>query len=167
MDTPRGIAHNCSAPKGPSMRLASHQAPTTRARATSALAAFALLIGLTACSSSPSGNSAPAATTETSAHQESGTSVEISESTIILDVRTEEEFLAGYLEGAQLLDFNNGNFAAAIPTLDPEAEYLIYCRSGNRAGQAISQLEQASFTNLTNLGSLEEAASATGIQIMQ
>ena len=50
--------------------------------------------------------------------------------------------------------------------LDPDAEYLVYCRSGNRSGQAIALMEQAGFSNLTNLGSLEQAASTTGIQIV-
>lgn len=134
---------------------------------TSVLSTLMLVIGLTACSPSSSGNSAPGVTPETSASTTSSTEIEIGESTVILDVRTVEEFSAGYLDGAQLLDFNSGEFTSAIPTLDPEAEYLIYCRSGNRAGQAISLLEQAGFTNLTNLGSLEEAASATGLSIVQ
>ena len=54
-----------------------------------------------------------------------------------------------------------------IPTLDPEpeAEYLVYCRSGNLAGHAITPIEQAGFTHLTNLDSLKQAAQATGVAI--
>ncbi|MGK0740611.1 rhodanese-like domain-containing protein [Leucobacter sp. Z1108] len=85
----------------------------------------------------------------------------------MLDVRTAEEFAAGHLDGAQQLDFNGGEVAAAIPTLDPNAEYLLYCRSGNRSGQAVALMEQAEFTNLTNLGSLEEAAQATQIAVVR
>ena len=86
--------------------------------------------------------------------------------TVILDVRSADEAAAGMLEGAQLIDFNAGEVAQAIPSLDPEAEYLIYCRSGNRAGQTVSLMEQAGFTNVTNLGSLEQAAQATGIAVV-
>lgn len=114
------------------------------------LAAAAVLLGLAACSSGPS----------------SAGTVEVGANTIILDVRTAEEYAGGHLEGSQLLDFNSGEVAAAIPSLDPEAEYLVYCRSGNRAGQAIALMEQAGFTNVTNLGSLEQAAQATGIAVV-
>lgn len=118
------------------------------------ISALTLLLGLAACSGSPS-----------SAGTSSG--IEVGENTIVLDVRTAEEYASGHLEGAQSLDFNGGEVAAAIPNLDPEAEYLVYCRSGNRSAQAIALLEQAGFTNLTNLGSLEQAATATGISIVR
>lgn len=91
----------------------------------------------------------------------------MSDNAIIVDVRTPAEFAAGHLEGAQLIDFNAGEVAAAIPTLDPEAEYLVYCRSGSRSGQAIALMEQAGFTDLTNLGSLEQAAETTGLDIVR
>lgn len=116
------------------------------------LSAVALLLGLTACSSAP-GTAGSGA-------------IEVGDDAILLDVRTAEEYATGHLEGAQLLDFNGGEFAAAIPSLDPEAEYFVYCRSGNRSGQAIALMEQAGFTKLANLGSLEQASRATGIEIV-
>ena len=92
--------------------------------------------------------------------------IEIGPNTVVLDVRSPDETAAGYLEGAQMLDFNSGEFAAALPKLDPEAEYLVYCRSGNRAGQAIAMMQQNGFENVTNLGSLQDAANATGLPIV-
>jgi phage shock protein E len=117
------------------------------------LSAIALLLSLAACSVAPS-----------SADQ--ARIVEIGDDAILLDVRTAQEFASGHLDGAKLLDFNAGDLAAAIPNLDPHAEYLVYCRSGNRSGQAIALMEQAGFTNLTNLGSLDQAAQATGLPII-
>ena len=116
--------------------------------ATATLGAAALMLGLSSCSS---------------AGQEP---VQLSEDAIVLDVRTPEEFAGGHLEGAQLLDFNSGEFAAALPSLDPEAEYVIYCRSGNRAGQAMALMQRDGNENVTNLGSLEQAAQATGIAVV-
>ncbi|MDO5735663.1 MAG: rhodanese-like domain-containing protein [Propionibacteriaceae bacterium] len=92
--------------------------------------------------------------------------VAVNDTTVVIDVRTPEEYAAGHLEGAQLLDLTSGEFAAALPQLDPDAEYLVYCRSGNRSGQAVSLMKDAGFPNATNLGSLEEAADATGITIV-
>ncbi len=92
--------------------------------------------------------------------------VTVSEDTVIVDVRTPEEYASGHLEGAQLLDLNSGEFAAALPQLSPDAEYLVYCRSGNRSAQAMKLMEDAGFTDVTNLGSVEEAAEATEIPIV-
>lgn len=100
------------------------------------------------------------------ATSDAGPSVPVAEDTIILDVRTPEEHAGGHLEGAVLLDLSSGDFAAAIPTFDPEADYLVYCRSGNRAGQAIALMDEAGIENTTNLGSLEQAAEATGLPIV-
>ncbi|WP_449282428.1 rhodanese-like domain-containing protein [Leucobacter sp.] len=116
------------------------------------LSAVTLLLGLAACSAAPGS-------------AERTSTVNVGDETILLDVRTAEEYASGHLEGAQLLDFTGGDVAAAIPNLDPDAEYLVYCRSGNRSGQAIALMEQAGFTNLTNLGSLEQAAQATGLPL--
>lgn len=117
------------------------------------LTAGVLALGLAACTSSPASNAGSA-------------QVDVSAATIILDVRTPEEFASGHLEGAELLDFSGGELAAAIPNLDPGAEYLVYCRSGNRSGQAIAAMEEAGFDRLTNLGSLEQAAKATGLPVV-
>ncbi|MFK4760125.1 rhodanese-like domain-containing protein [Microbacterium sp. ZW T5_45] len=87
--------------------------------------------------------------------------------TIILDVRTPDEYASGHLAGARLLDYAGGEVAAAVPHLDPDADYLLYCRSGNRSGQALELMERAGFTSLTNLGSLADAADAIGLPIVR
>lgn len=86
---------------------------------------------------------------------------------VIIDVRTPAEHATGHLDGALLLDVTGGELHAALPDLDPEAPYLVYCRSGNRAAAAIDLMEKAGFTDLRNLGSLEEATAATGLPIVQ
>jgi len=120
----------------------------------SPLFAVTILLGVAACST-------PAASAEGSEP-----SVSISENTIVLDVRTPEEYAQGHLDGAVLLDLNGGQFAEALPSLDPDAEYVVYCRSGNRSGQAIALMQERGITNTTNLGSVEQASEATGIPIV-
>ena len=85
---------------------------------------------------------------------------------MIIDVRTPEEFAAGHLEGATLIDIKDVSFDAKIAELDPFGSYVIYCRSGNRSAQAVERLKAAGFTNLTDLGSLENASNETGIAIV-
>ena len=86
----------------------------------------------------------------------------------VIDVRTPEETSLGYLEGAQLFDIQNPTFMDMLSTLDRAADYYIYCRSGNRAGQAIEIMQQSGFTGeLVNGGSLENAANQTGLTVVQ
>jgi phage shock protein E len=118
------------------------------------LAAAVLLLGLTSCATAQAstGDGTPA--------------VAIDEGTILIDVRTPAEYAAGHLKGAVLLDLNGGEFAKALPSFDLDADYLVYCRSGNRSGQAVAMMEQARIGSVTNLGSIEDAAAATGLAIV-
>jgi phage shock protein E len=70
---------------------------------------------------------------------------------ITLDVRTPGEFNEGHIEGAQLIDFQSGNFENEIATLDKTKTYAVYCRSGNRSGQAVKIMSDAGFTSVYNL----------------
>lgn len=142
------MTHSSISPRHPNRK-----APTVRRSIVISLSTVAVLFALAGCSALPT--SAGGAGT-----------VEIGGDTMLLDVRTAEEYAAGHLDSAHLLDFNGGDLAAAIQSLDPDAEYLVYCRSGNRSSQAIALMEQAGFTNLTNLGSLEQASVATKLPIV-
>lgn len=93
-------------------------------------------------------------------------SVEVSADTIILDVRTSAEFDAGHLEGALNLDVQSAEFDALIADLDPGADYLVYCRSGNRAATAIDRMAAQGFGSLANGGGVEQAAQITGLDIV-
>lgn len=70
---------------------------------------------------------------------------------VILDVRTPGEFAEGYIEGAQMIDFQGGSFETEIASLDKDVTYAVYCRSGNRSGQAVKIMQDAGFGNLFNL----------------
>jgi hypothetical protein len=72
---------------------------------------------------------------------------------VTLDVRTPAEFAEGHIEGARLIDFQSGNFESEIAGLDKEATYAVYCRSGNRSGQAVAIMHDAGFHNVYNLES--------------
>ena len=79
-------------------------------------------------------------------------SSKIAESGVVtLDVRTPGEFAEGYIEGARLIDFQSGNFDNEIAALDKNATYAVYCRSGNRSGQAVKVMHDAGFHNVYNL----------------
>lgn len=71
---------------------------------------------------------------------------------VVLDVRTKEEFDQGHLAGAVNIDFNNTTaFNDFVSQLDKNKKYLVYCRSGNRSGQAMKMMQDKGFTQITNL----------------
>ena len=70
---------------------------------------------------------------------------------VTLDVRTPGEFMTGHIQGAQNINFESGNFENEIAALDKNATYAVYCRSGNRSGQAVAIMHDAGFHNVYNL----------------
>jgi len=86
----------------------------------------------------------------------------------ILDVRTPAEVAEGHLEGALFVDFMADDFRDKVVDLDKSADYIVHCRSGNRSGQAVVIMAELGFTGeLVNGGTLDEAAAATGANIVQ
>ncbi len=81
---------------------------------------------------------------------------------VVLDVRTPEEFDEGHLDGAELLDFYEPDFAARLATLDSDAPYLLYCRSGNRSGQTLDMMRDLGFTDVTEIDGGINAWTAAG-----
>lgn len=71
---------------------------------------------------------------------------------VILDVRTEDELNEGFIPNAIHLDIYKGQeFLDEIKKLDTDKNYYVYCRSGNRSGQACSIMNQLGFENAYNL----------------
>ena len=71
---------------------------------------------------------------------------------VILDVRTAEEFESGYIKGALNMDIRGGaDFVASIEILDKSKSYFVYCRSGARSGQACQLMSQLGFSAVYNL----------------
>lgn len=86
----------------------------------------------------------------------------------VIDVRTAEEFATGHLDGALNFDVQSSNFADQVSGLDPAANYVVYCRSGNRSTAAIESMKAMGFTGtLINGGAVADASSLTGIEIVQ
>ena len=77
---------------------------------------------------------------------------------VVIDVRTAGEFAEGHLPGAVHIDWFSPNFRAQVEALDKSKTYLLYCRSGNRSGQAVRAMQQMGFSQVQNLGSLQQAA---------
>lgn len=80
---------------------------------------------------------------------------------VIIDVRTKGEYEEGHLaETDHLYDLMNGDFQAQLDNLDKEKTYYLYCRTGNRSGQAARIMKNAGFENVYNVGGFDDLADA-------
>jgi phage shock protein E len=84
----------------------------------------------------------------------------------IIDVRTPTEFADGRVEGAVNFDVQSADFEASLASLDKNAEYIVYCRSGNRSAIAVQIMAEAGITKVVDLGDLQSAATSLGRPIV-
>jgi phage shock protein E len=80
---------------------------------------------------------------------------------VVIDVRTPEEFEEGHLS---MTDYNynflSGEFEEVLNQLDKGETYYLYCRSGNRSGQALEIMKAEGFDHVYNIGGFEELVSS-------
>ncbi|TRZ41479.1 rhodanese-like domain-containing protein [Robertkochia solimangrovi] len=78
--------------------------------------------------------------------------LEKDDNAVILDVRTDAEVDEGYIPGMVHIDIYQGQkFIEELEKLDKSKNYYVYCRSGNRSGQACKLMDQLGFANSYNL----------------
>ena len=71
---------------------------------------------------------------------------------VILDVRSPQEVEEGYIPGAVNIDIYLGQgFLEELQKLDKSKNYYVYCRSGNRSGQACAIMNSIGIANAYNL----------------
>jgi rhodanese-related sulfurtransferase len=71
---------------------------------------------------------------------------------IILDVRTPEEVEEGIIPGSINIDIYLGQeFLEEVDKLDKSKNFYVYCRSGNRSGQACAIMNSIGIANAYNL----------------
>lgn len=84
---------------------------------------------------------------------------------LVIDVRTADEYEAGHLAMTDArYDWLNGEFQDAVEELDREKTYYLYCRSGNRSGQAAKMMKQKGFENVYNIGGFQNLANS-GLEV--
>lgn len=74
---------------------------------------------------------------------------------VTLDVRDEEEFIAGHAEGARLLpldEITRESAGNAIPSV--ECDVIVYCRTGARSAMAAEALQKLGYENVFDAGGL-------------
>ena len=106
-------------------------------------------LGLVACSSGTDTLTTGIRTVAPSAAQE--VIDEAPADLVVLDVRTPEEFAEGHLANAVNVDFYAADFSSQLAALDPDARYVLYCRSGNRSGQTVDMMDELGFSDVVEV----------------
>lgn len=121
------------------------------------VALLAATAALSACGEDAASDDVAAATGPAAGEASAAAALEAG--AVVIDVRTPEEFAVAHIEGAQLLDIRSADFAAGVAELDPDTEYVVYCRSGNRSATAREQMQAAGLEVLDG-GALEDMVAA-------
>ena len=80
----------------------------------------------------------------------------INNEAILVDVRTEEEYNEGHIEGAVLLTLDDINEENAKDVIGDTDKYVIvYCKSGVRSNEAYNKLKELGYKNVYDLGSID------------
>jgi phage shock protein E len=74
---------------------------------------------------------------------------------LVVDVRTPAEFTSGAYQGAINIPLDQVEKRLS-EFGDPKRAIVLYCRSGNRSGQAKAILEKNGFVDVTNGGGLKD-----------
>ncbi len=79
------------------------------------------------------------------------------ETAVWLDVRSFDEYKSGHVDGALNIPHTRieDNILTAVP--DKSAPVFLYCRSGHRSGIALKKMKQLGYTNVVNVGGLNDA----------
>lgn len=70
---------------------------------------------------------------------------------VLLDVRTEEEYQAGHIQGAQWFPRGKLEYYIQERIEGPDSKIVLYCRTGGRSALATLTLKDMGYTNVVDL----------------
>ncbi|MBM4177906.1 MAG: rhodanese-like domain-containing protein [Ignavibacteria bacterium] len=82
---------------------------------------------------------------------------------VVVDVRTPQEWNAGHLSGAVLVDFYDANFESNINRVGKDKQVVVYCARGGRSASATEKMASWGWKNVTNMTGGYQAWSAAGL----
>lgn len=85
----------------------------------------------------------------------------IEQQALVVDVRTAEEYAEGHYPGAINIPHEKIIEGLSERSVAANDIVILYCRSGNRSGQAQVALQSQGFTKAKNAGGLEDLLAAT------
>jgi phage shock protein E len=98
---------------------------------------------------------------ETSSVRFAAVQSDIQSGAVLYDVRTSQEYSSGHFENAKnwpLQDMQSGK----LPEVPTTTKLYVYCQSGNRSSQAAKLLRDAGFSDVTDLGGIQDIQNIGG-----
>jgi len=86
---------------------------------------------------------------------------------LVIDVRTEQEWRAGHLDGAILIPHDRIEKEIAAVSPDKKVRLYLYCRTGRRTGLAFDVLKKAGYEDLINLRTMENASKELNLKVVK
>ena len=77
--------------------------------------------------------------------------IKSTETAVVIDVRTADEFSSGHLVNAVNMDWNDAATEAQLKSLDQSKTYFVYCLSGGRSSGAANLMRSNGFKNVIEL----------------
>ncbi len=92
-----------------------------------------------------------------------------SDDVVLLDVRTQEEYDEGHIDGALLIEDTRLKEQAPLLLTDKTAKILVYCRSGRRSAASAQELIEMGYTDVLDFGGIIDwpYETVTGTQLTQ
>lgn len=78
----------------------------------------------------------------------------IDDGAFLVDVRSPGEFAQGHVKGSVNIPLDT--VQTSLAQFKEKKNIVVFCRSGNRSGQAKTILEQSGFSNVVNGGTWED-----------
>jgi phage shock protein E len=89
------------------------------------------------------------------------------DNSIIIDVRTTDEWQAGHLQSAKHLPLDRVEAEITELVADKNTKVYLYCRSGNRSGKAKAILDSLGYSTAINAGGITQASQLLNQEIVQ
>ncbi|NJD91472.1 MAG: rhodanese-like domain-containing protein, partial [Geobacter sp.] len=86
---------------------------------------------------------------------------------LLIDVRTEAEWQVEHLQGAILIPYDKIGDEIGKVAPDKNTKIELYCRTGRRSGVALESLKKLGYGDVTNYGSVSEAAEKLKVPIIK
>lgn len=86
--------------------------------------------------------------------QEAKSIMDSQEDYVLLDVREQEEYEEGHIEGAILIPYGSIGELAENALPDRDRTILVYCRSGRRSAIAAEELVKLGYTDVRDFGGI-------------
>ncbi|MEH6569856.1 MAG: rhodanese-like domain-containing protein [Halioglobus sp.] len=92
-------------------------------------------------------------------------SAEIPVNAVWIDVRTPAEYDRGHLSDATLIPYDSIEKGIAALNLPKDTPIYLYCAVGGRAEKAKQSLEAINYTQVTNVGGLDDARKLVPVSV--